>query len=408
MSLDSSSLDSPLHLSSRMAGLRSSAIRDLLTLTARPDVISLAGGLPATELVPRERIAEAAQRALADPRSVQYGETSGWAPLRETLAARESERVGRRIESAEVVVTHGSQQALSLLAQVLLDPGDVVVVEEPGYTGALQVFRTAQATLVPVGLDADGMDTVALERSLREGLRPKVVHTVSNFHNPRGVVLSAERRAHLANLADRYGFWIIEDDPYGELWFDEPAPDPVATHSDRVLRLSSGSKTLAPALRIGWLHGDRRVCEAVELLKQGADLCGSSLTQRIAAELLDDTEWLDGHLDSVRAAYAARAGALVRALGSAFGDRISHAPIHGGMFCWVEFSDGTDTATLLDAAVRHGVAYVPGGAFGVADPHPSAARLCFATYDGAVLADGVERLRTAHDAFTLDPTPRAN
>lgn len=401
------SLESSPRLSSRMAGLRSSAIRDLLTLTARPDVISLAGGLPATELVPRERITQAAGNALADPRSVQYGETSGWAPLRSVLAARESAKVGRPVDPAEVVVTHGSQQALSLLAQVLLDPGDTVVVEEPGYTGALQVFRTAQAELVPVALDADGMDTAALEQSLRDGLRPKLVHTVSNFHNPRGVVLSTQRRAHLANLADRYGFWIIEDDPYGELWFDAPAPAPVAAHSDRVLRLSSGSKTLAPALRIGWLHGDRRVCEAVELLKQGADLCGSSLTQQIATELLGDHAWFDGHLATVRAAYGARARALVSSLNTAFGDCISHAAVPGGMFCWIEFTDGTDTARLLDTAVEHDVAFVPGGAFGVASDHPHAARLCFATYDGAVLAEGVERLRAAHEAFTLDPTLRA-
>ena len=398
MSLDPSSFDSSPRLSSRMAGLRSSAIRDLLTLTARPEVISLAGGLPATELVPRERIAEAAHRALADPRSVQYGETSGWAPLRETVAALEGVKVGRSIDPAEVVVTHGSQQALSLLAQVLLDPGDTVVVEEPGYTGALQVFRTAQAALVPVALDADGMDTAALEQALREGLRPKLVHTVSNFHNPRGVVLSAERRVHLAALADEYGFWIIEDDPYGELWFDTPAPAPVAAHSDRVIRLSSGSKTLAPALRIGWLHGDRRVCEAVELLKQGADLCGSSLTQQIATELLGDAAWLDGHLATVRAAYAGRAHALVSSLEAAFGERISHATVHGGMFCWIEFADGTDTTRLLDTAVGHDVAFVPGVAFGVASAHPHAARLCFATYDGAVLAEGVDRLRAAHSA----------
>ncbi|WP_137724631.1 PLP-dependent aminotransferase family protein [Prescottella subtropica] len=394
------SFDTSVQLSARMSGLRSSAIRDLLTLTARPDVIGLAGGLPATELVPRERITAAAERALADPRSVQYGETSGWAPLREVIAARESIRIGRAVEASDVVVTHGSQQALSLLAQVLLDPGDTVVVEEPGYTGALQVFRTAQAALVPVALDADGMDTAALEQVLREGLRPKLVHTVSNFHNPRGVVLAHERRVHLAALADRYGFWVIEDDPYGELWFDAPAPPPVAAYSDRVLRLSSGSKILAPALRIGWLHGDRRVCEAVELLKQGADLCGSSLTQQIAADLLADGPWLESHLDTVRGAYAGRARALVGALDVSFGDRVAHAAVRGGMFCWIEFSDGIDTAALLDTAVRHGVAFVPGGAFGVADTHRSAARLCFATYDGPVLADGIARLRTAYDAHT--------
>jgi 2-aminoadipate transaminase len=152
------------------------------------------------------------------------------------------------------VIIHGSQQGLSLLAQVLLDAGDVVVVEEPAYTGALQVFRTAQARLVPVQLDEDGMDTDALEAKLAAGLRPKVVHTVSNFHNPRGAVLSAQRRAHLAALADRYGFWVLEDDPYGELYFGEKPPAPLAALSDRVIRLSSASKVLAPALRVGWLH----------------------------------------------------------------------------------------------------------------------------------------------------------
>jgi 2-aminoadipate transaminase len=141
------------------------------------------------------------------------------------------------------------------------------------------------------------------------------------------------------------------------------------------------------------------VCEAVELLKQGADLCGSSLTQQIATELLGDRAWLDAHLTTVRGAYAARAGALVDALETSFGDCISHAAVHGGMFCWIEFTDGVDTAALLRTAVEHGVAYVPGGAFGVTSTHPHAARLCFATYDGAVLAEGVDRLRKAYDAY---------
>ena len=287
-------------LSARMDGLRSSAIRDLLTLTARPDVISLAGGLPDPDFIPRERISKAAHDALGDPSSVQYGETSGLRRLREVIAERESSKIGRTLDVSEVVITHGSQQGLSLLAQVLLDAGDVVVVEEPAYTGALQVFRTAQARLVPVQLDEDGMDTDALETKLAAGLRPKVVHTVSNFHNPRGAVLSAQRRAHLAALADRYGFWVLEDDPYGELYFGEKPPAPLAALSDRVIRLSSASKVLAPALRVGWLHGDRKVCEAVELIKQGADLCGSSLTQQIAADLFSDVEWFETHLDKLR------------------------------------------------------------------------------------------------------------
>lgn len=392
-------------LSRRMAGLRSSAIRDLLTLTARPDVVSLAGGLPDPDFVPRERIRQEAEAALAVPGSVQYGETAGLHRLREVLAHREGAKIGRRLEVDDVVVTHGSQQALSLLAQVLLDPGDTVVVEEPVYTGAAQAFQAAQATLVAIPLDEYGLDTAALARLLESGVRPKAVHTVSNFHNPRGVVLSAGRRTELAGLADRYGFWVIEDDPYGELWFDTPPPPPVAAHSDRVIRLSSASKILAPALRVGWLHGNRQVCQAVELLKQGADLCGSSLTQQIAAGMLADEAWLADHLTGLRASYGNRARVLVDAVTGAFGEILTVSPVHGGMFCWAEFaesllSESVDTAQLLVTATEHGVAFIPGSAFSVrpdADLGRSM-RLCFATYPEDVLRVAAGQLYAAYSA----------
>jgi len=299
------------------------------------------------------------------------------------------------------VVTHGSQQALSLLAQALVDPGDVVIVEDPAYTGALQVFRTAEAEVIGVPLDADGMDVTALESMLASGVRPALVHTVSNFHNPRGVVLSAERRIALAGLADRYGFWVIEDDPYGQLWFDAPTPDPVAAHSDRVIRLSSASKVLAPALRVGWMHGNREVCAAVELLKQGADLCGSSLTQQVAAGLLADEEWFGAHLSELRSRYGARARALVSAVESEFADRVSVTPAGGGMFCWVQFADhGIDTHALLQTAIEHGVAFVPGSAFAVRADLDSELRLCFATSPEEALQDAVRRLRLAYDDWS--------
>ncbi|MET0198327.1 MAG: PLP-dependent aminotransferase family protein, partial [Rhodococcus fascians] len=267
-------------LARRLDTVHSSAIRDLLALTARGDVISMAGGLPATELIPLQRIRDAAHDVLAETASVQYGETSGVRGLRDIVAARESAAIGRRIDASEVVVTHGSQQALTLVAQAVVDPGAVVVVDEPAYTGALQVFSIASADVRAVPIDNEGMDVTALERLLAEGLRPALVHTVSNFHNPRGVTMSADRRRALAELAERYGFWILEDDPYGEIWFDAQPPAPIASHSDRVIRLSSASKILAPALRVGWLVAPKPVCDAVELLKQGADLCGSSMTQQ--------------------------------------------------------------------------------------------------------------------------------
>ena len=402
MSGSASSAVTPRALSRRSRGVRGSAIRDLLTLTARSDVISLAGGLPAPEFIPGDRIAEQARAALAVPGSVQYAETTGLRELRDVPAHRESGRIGRPVDQADIVVTHGSQQALSLSAQVLLDPGDTVVVEAPAYTGALQAFQAAQARVHTVPLDDEGMVTEELRRLLETGLRPAVVHTVSNFHNPRGVVLGESRRHELAALAERYGFWVIEDDPYGDLWFDAAPPPPVAALSDRVLRLSSASKILAPALRVGWLHGDREVCRAVELLKQGADLCGSALTHRIAAGLLADDAWMTAHVDALRSGYGSRARALVGALDDAFGDTLTLSDVRGGMFCWASVAGSagaeTDTARLLDSALAEGVAFVPGAAFGTGEQDLSSSmRLCFATYGEDVLTEAVARLRRAVD-----------
>ncbi|MFC9997934.1 PLP-dependent aminotransferase family protein [Nocardia sp. NPDC127526] len=385
-------------LSSRLDGLQSSAIRDLLKLTARADIISLAGGLPDAELMPRDRIAQAAEAALADRSRLQYTESPGWGPLREVVAKRESGRMGRAIPVDEVFITHGSQQALSLLSEVLLDPGALVVVEDPAYVGALQVFRAAGARIIAVPLDSEGMRTDALRELLAAGERPAVVHTVSNFHNPGGVTMSPPRRQELAALAEEFGFWVIEDDPYGELWFDRPSPFPVATYSPNVIRLSSASKTLAPTLRVGWMIAPTRVCRAVELLKQGADLCGSALTQQIAADLLSDSTWLASHIDSVRTAYGARARALVAAVRDRFGDSVTSTNAAGGMFVWVDFTDGTDTKALLPQALDSGVAYVPGSAFAVSTDYTHSMRLCFTTSDEATLAEAVDRLAKAHAA----------
>jgi 2-aminoadipate transaminase len=389
-------------ISARTAGVRGSAIRDLLTLTARPDVISLAGGLPAADLLPRERIARAAAEALTDPAAVQYGETAGLARLREVVAAHETERGtgGSRgpVRPTDVVVTSGSQQALDLLARAVLDPGDAVVIEDPGYVGALQVFQAAGADVVPVGLDDAGMRVDELADRLAAGLRPRLVHTVSSFHNPRGVTLDQERRRALAGLAERYGFLVVEDDPYGLLSFDGPPPEPVAAHSPRVVRLGSASKVLAPALRVGWLVGPAEVTAAVELLRQGADLCGSTLTQAIAADLIADRDWFAGHLDVLRREGATRAAAFTAAVAEALPGVACSQPT-GGMFCWLEFPTGTDTTAALPRALEAGVGFVPGSAFAIGSGPgstalPADARCCFASHPPDVLREAVGRLAT--------------
>jgi 2-aminoadipate transaminase len=384
-------------LAGKLGGLKSSAIRDLLELTTRGDVISLAGGLPDAELMPRERLAAAAEAALGDTGCLQYTASPGWAPLREVLTQRESVKLGRTVDIDEVFVTHGSQQALSLLAEVLLDPGAVVIVEDPAYVGALQVFRAAGARIVAVPLDAEGMRMDVLRELIARGERPAVVHTVSNFHNPGGVTMSPRCRQELAELAEAHGFWVIEDDPYGELWFDQPAPNPIATYSRNVIRLSSASKILSPALRVGWMVAPDQVCRAVELLKQGADLCGSALTHQIAADLLADDAWLTAHIDSVRTAYGDRAKALVHAVRNRFGDRVVCTDAAGGMFVWADFTDGTDTEQLLPRALEAGVAFVPGSAFAVDGGYQSSMRMCFTTSDAATLEEAIDRLGRATD-----------
>ncbi|WP_219413579.1 aminotransferase-like domain-containing protein [Pseudonocardia nigra] len=382
-------------LSTRLREVRGSAIRDLLALTAREDVISLAGGLPATDLLPHERIATATSAALRDPNSVQYGETAGLRGLREVVAALEAERVGRPVAADDVLVTSGSQQALDLLARAVLDPGDAVVVEDPVYVGALQVFQAAGAAVHGIPMDTDGMDVDALAARLAAGLRPRLVHTVSTFQNPRGATLAPARRAQLAALAGRYGFLVVEDDPYGLIGFAGPPPPPVAAHGDRVVRLGSASKVLAPALRVGWLVGPGDLRAGVERLKQCTDLCASTLTQTVAADLFADTAWFDAHLHRLRTALRDRAAAVTAAVREAFGDAVDCSEPEGGMFCWLEFTDGTRTGELLPRALRHGVGFVPGAAFAVGRPLDTAARLSFATNPEAALREGVHRLAAA-------------
>ena len=243
-------------LARRVADVRGSAIRDLLTLTARPEVISLAGGLPAADLLPRERIAAAAARALTEPARGPVRRDRGHrAAARDRRRARvRPHRAGPSARPTSSSPADRNRRSTSSPARCST-PATAVVVEDPAYVGALQVFQAAGAALTGVPLDADGMRVDVLAERLAAGLRPRLVHTVSSFHNPRGVTLAPDRRRALAALADRYGFLVVEDDPYGLLAFDGAPARPVAAHGDRVLRLGSASKIVAPALRVGWLTG---------------------------------------------------------------------------------------------------------------------------------------------------------
>lgn len=393
---------SPPRLSQAAGRVPSSAIRDLLALTASDGVLSLAGGLPALDLVHDPVLADIAAHVLADPGAAQYGLTEGWPPLRTWVAGQlASERGAPPATAAEVRVTHGSQQAIELVMRALVDPGDEVVVEAPTYLGAVQALAPTRARVHAVPVGPDGMDTEALARWLADGLRPRLCYLAPTFQNPSGAVMTAERRAHLGALADRYGFVVVDDDPYRALAFTE-APPRLRHHLPPQLSVTLGtfSKTLAPGLRVGWLHGPDWLTVAITRLKQAADLHTSTVSQRIVAEAVTRPGWLDRRTDRLVARYRRRAGLLAEALRRHAGDRLTFAEARGGMFLWARLADGRDTAALLPDALREGVAYVPGTAFSCSPAPSPHLRLCFATLDDDELDEAARRLARA-----LDGTP---
>jgi 2-aminoadipate transaminase len=389
-------------LSRRAAAMRTSEIRDLLHLVDRPEVISLAGGLPDPAGFPVAQLADAVASLLVDSprRALQYGPTEGDRTLRELLADRHTARTGRPTSPDQVLVTSGSQQGLDLLARILADPGDTVVVEDPAYLGALTAFAAAGLAVEGVPVGATGLDLDTLGTLLHGRLIPPAfLYTVPTFQNPSGATLPEAGRRALAALADHHDLLVVEDDPYGALHHDGPPPAPLAAHSERAVSLGTVSKTLAPGLRVGWLIGPEWLVRAAARAKQAVDLHTSSLGQAVAATLLADDAHHETHLAAVRATYATRARALVAALRTTFGDRVEVDPPQGGMFVWARLP-GVDTRALLPVAVEEGTAFVPGDAFAVARSANDRLRLSFATTDEAGLVEAVARLGRAVDRLS--------
>jgi DNA-binding transcriptional MocR family regulator len=382
-------------LAARLRGVASSPVRDLLALLERPEVISFAGGLPAPELFDVDGLRAAFDRVLGSPaarRALQYAPTEGDPDLRARVAGRMTAR-GLPTTAADLLVTTGSQQALTLVTTALLDPGAVVAVEEPTYLAALQCFGLAGARVVPVASDEDGLDPEALERvSARE--RPALLYLVPTFANPTGRTLPADRRAAVVALAARYGVWVVEDDPYGELRYRGTPVAPLAAQpgaEDRVLHLGSFSKIAAPGLRLGWVRAPAELLPALAVAKQAADLHTSTIDQAAAAEWLATVD-LDAHVRNLCAAYRERRDAMVTALPSALPPGSTWSDPDGGMFVWARLPGDVDTAALLRAALEHDVAFVPGASFYAGTPDRATLRLSFTTNSPEVIAEGMARL----------------
>ncbi|MFC7790988.1 aminotransferase-like domain-containing protein [Streptomyces cinereoruber] len=381
-------------VASRLANVGSSPVRDILALTARPEMISFAGGLPAPELFDVAGMRTAYDRVLAEnPRqALQYSTTEGDPELRAAVAHRLTAR-GLPTGADDLLVTTGSQQALTLLATALLEPGAVVLVEDPCYLAALQTFAFAGARVVPVPTDEQGIVPEALEEiAAREN--PTLLYVVPTFQNPTGRTLPAERRTAVAEAAARHGFWIVEDDPYGELRYEgEPVPWIAAAPAaaDRTVLLGSFSKVMAPGLRLGHLRAPAGVRRSCVIAKQAADLHTSTIDQAAAARYLRDSD-LDAHVAVIRAAYRERRDALLEGLPAALPEGSRWNRPEGGMFVWATLPEGHDATALLRTAVGHEVAYVPGAPFFCGEPDPAAMRLSFTTHSPDEIGEGLRRL----------------
>ncbi|MCP4421233.1 MAG: PLP-dependent aminotransferase family protein [Chloroflexi bacterium] len=394
----------------RMQGMGSSMIRELLKLTQREDIISFAGGLPAPELFPVDAFAAASSRALQQQGShaLQYSTTEGYLPLRELIVEKMG-HYGIEASVDNVLITSGSQQALDLIGKLLLNPGDLILTERPSYLGALQAWRAYQAKFTSVPIDEDGLRVDLLEEALCGG--PKFMYVLPNFQNPGGVTLSYERRLALIDIANKYGVPIIEDDPYMELRFEgEHIPPLLVLDADKqngrqyhhqnephsyskgnVIYLSTFSKTLAPGLRLGWIVAPKSVIQHCMTVKQGMDLHTSTFIQMMAYEVAKDG-FLTQHIHKIREVYRERRDVMLAAMSRHFPPGVRWTSPQGGLFLWVTLPDGLDSMAVLQKAIDHKVAFVPGAPFHPDDGGLESFRLNFSNANPAQIEEGIERL----------------
>ena len=382
----------PWQLARRAERMNPSVIREILKVTEHPGIVSLAGGLPSPDSFPIDAMREATTRVLRDhPReALQYAASEGFAPLREWVA-RQMAAQGLAVDAPQVLITTGSQQGLDLTAKILIDAGSTVAVESPTYLGALQAFAPYEPEVISVPCDDDGPLPDAL--GIAQGAR--FLYMLPNFQNPSGRCMSEHRRAALVDAARALGLPIVEDNPYGDLWFDAPPPPSLASRwPEGTVYLGSFSKVLAPGLRLGYVIAPPALCPKLLQAKQAADLHTPGFNQRVVYEVIRDG-FLRTHVPTIRARYKAQRDAMRAALEKHLPAGCRWNVPSGGMFFWVELPEGVDATALLPKAVALGMAYVPGAAFFAAAPKPNTLRLSFVTVAPAEIERGVALLAQA-------------
>jgi 2-aminoadipate transaminase len=382
----------------RTQGLNSSAMRDLMAVTAQPSVISLAGGLPDTTTFPAEDFAALMSRVAVDSSAaaLQYGPTEGMDDVRRAIVTVMASE-GMQVEEDDLLVTTGGQQVIDLMCRTFLDPGDVVIAEGPTYPGAVPCFTAFQADVVQIEMDADGMRIDVLEDTLErlrvDGRRPKFIYTVPSFQNPAGVTMSLERRRELVRIAHEQELVVLEDNPYGLLRYEgDPLPTLLSLDGGRyVVYLGTFSKILSAGLRLGWAAAPRPILEKLNLGKQGADLCSSSLAQHFVAAYFAQRDWR-AYLDKLRVVYRRRRDVMLEALEEHLPAEASWTRPQGGLFIWAALPDYIDTTDLLARALREHVAFVPGRAAYLDGRGGSEMRLNFSGVSDDQIREGVRRI----------------
>lgn len=394
---------SPWTQARRAARMNPSIIREILKVTEKPGVLSMAGGLPSADTFPVEAIKTACDRVLTHnaKEALQYAASEGFAPLREWVAAKVA-TLGIQASPDQVLITSGSQQGLDLVGKLLCDAGAPVAVETPTYLGALQAFTPYEPIFASLAGDDEGPLPSAIEALPHDAPGTRFAYLLPNYQNPTGRVMSAQRREAVVAAARKAGVPIVEDNPYGDLWFDQPPPASLSSlWPEGSIYLGSFSKVLTPGFRLGYIVAPSEIYPKLLQAKQAADLHTPGFNQRVVHEVIKGG-FLDEHVPKIRARYKANRDAMAKALAECLPPGCEWQVPEGGMFFWIRLPEGLDAMTLLPRAVDAGIAYVPGAAFYAHQPDPRTLRLSFVTLTPDLIAEGVDKLgRMLHEALAL-------
>ncbi|MFV0394960.1 MAG: PLP-dependent aminotransferase family protein [Coprobacillaceae bacterium] len=379
----------------RMKNIKASEIREILKVTQNPEIISFAGGLPAPELFPIEEINNVSSQVLMEDGMValQYTTTEGYAPLRKWIAERMNQTLNTSFDEDNILITHGSQQALDLTGKVFLDEGDIVLCESPTYLAAITAFKAYGCEFIEVPTDDNGMIIEELEKILNITKNIKVIYTIPNFQNPTGKTWSLERRKRIAELANQYQLVLMEDNPYGELRFAGEFLPAIQSFDIKGNILSTGtfSKTFCPGFRIGWIAGDKDIIKKYVLVKQGVDLQCNTFVQMVISKYLENYN-IDTHIQKIRDSYKNRRNVLVEQMGELFPKEVLFTRPDGGLFAWVTLPEGMNARTILEECIEEKVAFVPGDSFFPNGGHLNTLRLNYSNMPEERIIQGIERM----------------